>query len=161
MKEKQAMAEQQAEITASLLSIQVKENEGKAKLALARQEAETIQVTAKAIADRTRIEGQGEADRIRAIGLADADRTKAIGLATAEATEKQVAAYGGPEYQLHSQVLLRFAEAIEKGKLALVPNIAVGGGSQGGGGNLVEAMLAMLLSEKTGAVRMNKEDAGN
>jgi uncharacterized membrane protein YqiK len=162
LKEKQAMAEQQAQITLSLLSIQIKENEGKAKLALARQEAETIQVTAKASADRTRIEGQGEADRIRAIGLADADKTKAMGLATAESTEKQVAAYGGPEYQLHSQVLLRFAEAVEKGKLALVPNIAVGSGGQGqsGGGNLVEAMLALLLSEKTGAGRGNKEDAG-
>jgi uncharacterized membrane protein YqiK len=160
LKEKQAMAEQQAQITLSLLSIQIKENEGKAKLALARQEAETIQVTAKASADRTRIEGQGEADRIRAIGLADADKTKAIGLATAESTEKQVAAYGGPEYQLHSQVLLRFAEAVEKGKLALVPNIALGSGGQSGGGNLVEAMLALLLSEKTGAVRGSKEDAG-
>ena len=162
LKEKQAMAEQQAQITVSALSIQVKENEGKAKLALARQEAETIQVTAKATADRTRIEGQGEADRIRSIGLAEADKTKAIGLASAEATEKQVAAYGGPEYQLHSQVLLRFAEAVEKGKLALVPNIAVGSGREGqaGGGGLVEAMLAMLLSEKTGAGRKSDEKGG-
>ena len=152
LKEKQAMAEQQTQITISELSIQVRENEGKAKLALARQEAETIQVTAKATADRTRIEGQGEADRIRSIGFAEAEKTKAIGLASAEATEKQVAAYGGPEYQLHSQVLLRFAEAIEKGKLPLVPNIAVGGGRDGqGGGSLVEAMLAMLLAEKNGA----------
>ena len=95
---------------------------------------------------------QGEADRIRSIGFAEAEKTKAIGLASAEATEKQVAAYGGPEYQLHSQVLLRFAEAIEKGKLPLVPNIAVGGGRDGqGGGSLVEAMLAMLLAEKNGA----------
>ncbi len=152
LKEKQAMAEQQTQITISALSVQVKENEGKAKLALAKQEAETIQITAKANADRTRIEGQGEADRIRSIGFADAEKTKAIGLATAEATEKQVAAYGGPEYQLHSQVLLRFAEAIEKGKLPLVPSIAVGGGRDGqsGSGNLVEAMLAMLLAEKGG-----------
>ena len=160
LKEKQAMAEQQAQITVSALSIQVRENEGKAKLALARQEAETIQVTAKATADRTRIEGQGEADRIRSIGLAEADKTKAIGLASAEATEKQVAAYGGPEYQLHSQVLLRFAEAVEKGKLALVPNISLGGGRDGQGGNLVEAMLAMLLSEKTSAERKNHEGDG-
>ncbi len=173
LKEKQAMAEQKTQITVSSLSIQVKENQGKALLALARQEAEIVQITAKATADRTRIEGQGDADRIRAIGLADAEKTralgladgeriKAIGLATAEATEKQVLAYGGPEYQLHSQVLLRFAEAIEKGKLALVPNISVGSGRDGqnGGGNLVEAMLAMLLSEKTGMCRNNNEEVG-
>jgi uncharacterized membrane protein YqiK len=152
LREKQALAEQQASITTSVLSIQIRENEGKAKLAQARQEAETIQVTAKANADRTRVEGLGEADRIKAVGFADADRTRALGLAHAEATEKQVQAYGGPEYQLHSQVLMRFAEAIERGKLALVPQIQLGGsGNSGDGtkGNLVEAMLAMLMADRS------------
>lgn len=157
LREKQALAEQQTSITTSVLSIQIRENEGKAKLAQARQEAETIQVTAKASADRTRIEGQGEADRIKAVGFADADRTRAIGLAQAEATEKQVQAYGGPEYQLHSQVLLRFAEAIEKGKLPLVPQIQLGGSGSGSAGeskgNIVEAMLAMLLSDRAALSR--------
>jgi len=150
LREKQAMAEQQTQITASALSIQVRENEGKAKLAQTRQEAETIQVTAKANAERARLEGGGEADRIRFIGSADADKIRAIGLAQAEATDKQVQAYGGPQYQLNSQVLLRFAEAIENGRLPLVPNIMVGGGKgEGGSGNLVEMLLAMLVAERT------------
>ncbi len=152
LREKQALAEQQASITTSVLSIQIRENEGKAKLAQARQEAETIQVTAKANADRTRVEGLGEADRIKAVGFADADRARALGLAHAEATEKQVQAYGGPEYQLHSQVLMRFAEAIERGKLALVPQIQLGGSGSGGDsakGNIVEAMLAMLMADRS------------
>jgi len=149
LREKQALAEQQANITASQLSIQVRENEGKAKLAQARQEAETISVTAKATADRVRVEGQGEADRIRSVGMADADKIRATGLAEAEATTKKVEAYGGPQYQLNSQVLLRFAEAIERAKLPLVPNIMVGGGKEGGGANsLVETMLAMLLAQQ-------------
>jgi uncharacterized membrane protein YqiK len=158
LREKQALAEQQAGITTSVLSIQIRENEGKAKLAGARQEAETIQVTAKATADRTRIEGQGEADRIKAVGFADADRTRAIGLASAEATAKQVEAYGGPEYQLHSQVLMRFAEAIEKGKLSLVPQIQMSGGAGGenGKGNIVEAMLSLLLADRAAAARAGK-----
>ncbi len=153
LREKQALAAQQANITASVLSIQVRENEGKAKLAQARQEADTISVIAKANADRVRVEGQGEADRIRAVGFADADKTKAIGLAQAEATAKQVDAYGGPQYQLNSTVLLRLAQAIENGKLPLVPQIVVGGGSQGNAGNLVEAMLAMMMGEKNIAAR--------
>jgi uncharacterized membrane protein YqiK len=149
LREKQALAEQQASITGSMLQIQIRENEGKAKLAQARQEAETIQVTAAANADRTRVEGQGEADRIKAVGFADADRTRALGLASAEATEKQVAAYGGPEYQLRSQVLVRFAEAIEKGKLPLVPHIQLSGSGDGANkGNIVEAMLAMLMAQQ-------------
>ena len=155
LREKQAMAEQQAQITASAIAIEVRENEGKAKLAQTRQEAETITVAAKASAERARLEGAGEADRIRAVGSADADKIRAIGLAQAEATDKQVQAYGGPQYQLNSQVLLRFAEAIENGRLPLVPNIMVGGGAagQGGAGGLVEMLLAMLVAEKTGPAK--------
>lgn len=149
LREKQAMAEQQANITASSLAIQVRENEGKAQLANTRQQAETIQVTAKANAERARLEGEGEANRIRQVGLADAEKIRAIGLAQAEATDKQVQAYGGPQYQLNSQVLLRFAEAIENGKLALVPQIMVGGKDGGGaGGNMVEMLLAMLVADR-------------
>jgi len=164
LREKQALAEQQANITASELSIQVRENEGKAKLAQARQEAETVGVTAKATADRVRVEGQGDgdrtrtigmadADRIRAVGLADADRIRATGLAEAEATTKKVAAYGGPQYQLNSQVLMRFAEAIEHARLPLVPSIMVGGGKEGAGGSgsMVETLLAMLLANQAPA----------
>lgn len=148
LREKQAMAEQQTQITASSLAIQVRENEGKAQLAQTRQQAETITVNAKANAERARLEGQGEADRIRAVGLADAEKIRAIGLAQAEATDKQVQAYGGPQYQLNSQVLMRFAEAIENGKLPIVPNIMMGGGNGQSGGSLVEMMLAMLVAEK-------------
>ena len=151
LREKEAMAQQQANITASSLAITLRENEGKAKLAQTHQEAEAVQVAAKASGERVRLEGQGDADRIRFIGLADAEKIRATGLAQAEATEKQVAAYGGPQYQLNSQVLLRFAEAVEKGQLPLVPHIVVGGGEGKTGGNgLVEMLLTMLVAEKSG-----------
>ena len=85
--------------------------------------------------------------------MADAEKIRAVGLAQAEATEKQVEAFGGPQYQLNSQVLLRFAEAIENAKLPLVPSIMVGGGqgSTGGAGGMVEMLLAMLVADKTQA----------
>ena len=52
-------------------------------------------------------------------------------------------------------MLLRFAEAIENGRLPLVPNIMVGGGGggQGSSGGLVEMLLAMLVAEKTGTAK--------
>jgi uncharacterized membrane protein YqiK len=161
LREKQALAEQQARITSSMLAIEVSENEGKAKLAMTRQEAETIQVQAKAEAERQKLSGQGEADRIKFVaqaeaerikvtGLADAEKVRAIGLAEAEATEKKVSAFGGPDYQLNSQVLMRFAEAIENGKLPLVPQIQVGtSGGNGGANGLVEMLLTMLVADKT------------
>lgn len=167
LREKQAMAEQQANITSSSIAIEVRENEGKAQLAQKRQEAETIQVTAKANAERARLEGQGDADRIRLVGLADAEKIRAVGLAQAEATEKQVEAFGGPQYQLNSQVLLRFAEAIETARLPIVPSIMVGGSGAGGqgsaGGNMVEMLLAMLVADKTNGklgIEANVKDAG-
>ena len=151
LREKEAIAAQQAAITASSIAIQVRENEGKAQLAQMRQQAESTEVTARANAAKVRLEGQGEAERIRAVGLADAEKIRAVGLAQAEATDKQVAAYGGPQYQLNSQVLMRFAEAIEAGKLPIVPNIMVGGGANGqgaGGGGLMEMLLTMLVAER-------------
>jgi len=163
LREKEALAEQQAKITTSALTIEISENEGKAQLARTRQEAETIQVTAKAEAEKVRLGGQGEADMIKAIALADAERIKAtgfaeaekvraIGLAEAEATEKKVAAFGGPDYQLNSQVLMRFAEAIENGRLPLVPQIQIGatGGEKGAANGLVEMMLSMLVADRVG-----------
>lgn len=169
LREKEALAEQQAKITTSALTIEISENEGKAQLARTRQEAETIQVTAKAEAEKVRLGGQGEADMIKAIALADAERIKAtgfaeaekvraLGLAEAEATEKKVAAFGGPDYQLNSQVLMRFAEAIENGRLPLVPQIQIGatGGEKGAANGLVEMMLSMLVADRVG--RQNLPD---
>ena len=78
-----------------------------------------------------------------------------------ESTAKQVEAYGGPQYQLNSTVLLRLAQAIENGKLPLVPTIVVGGNNgQGSAGNLVEAMLAMMMGEKNAQMNAQKGAAG-
>jgi hypothetical protein len=44
----------------------------------------------------------------------------------------------------------RFAEAIEKSQVDVVPKINLGGGANGGGGNLIENLLGVLLSEKVG-----------
>jgi hypothetical protein len=43
----------------------------------------------------------------------------------------------------------RFAEAIEKSQVDVVPKIHLGGGGQGGG-SLIESLLGLLLSEKAG-----------
>ncbi|MEB3245204.1 MAG: hypothetical protein VKJ06_04370 [Vampirovibrionales bacterium] len=61
------------------------------------------------------------------------------------AIEEQVAAYGGPQFQLVQQVMQRFAEAIEQSKVDVVPKISMGGSD---GGNLMEGLMSVLLSEK-------------
>jgi hypothetical protein len=56
----------------------------------------------------------------------------------------------------------RFAEAIEQAKVDVVPKIVVGGGEAGkgaGGGNVLEALLTLMLSEKMGDVVKASEPA--
>lgn len=80
-------------------------------------------------------------------------------MAQTEATAKQVEAYGGPQYRLNSTVPLRLAQAIENGKLLLIPQIVVGGGGingQNGSSNLVEALLAVIMSDKSNDKVNNK-----
>jgi hypothetical protein len=45
-------------------------------------------------------------------------------------------------------VLLRFAEAIERGHVALMPSIQVGGGAGGGSGTALDAFLAMAVKQQ-------------
>jgi hypothetical protein len=92
-----------------------------------------------------------------ALANAQADQTARVGVAQALAIEEQVRAYGGPRFQLTQQVMNRFAQAIEESRVDVVPKIVIGGqnganGQSGGAsGNVMEALLAMLLSDKIGA----------
>ncbi|MBP8137455.1 MAG: flotillin family protein [Candidatus Eisenbacteria bacterium] len=153
LREAEQRARQQAAMTESELSIVVQSNQGKADLARAQQEATKIQTLATAEAEKVRIMGEGEAAKVKAIAGADAERAARVGVAQAMAIEEQVRAYGGPRFQLTQQVMNRFAEAIQVSKVDVVPRVVVGGGgSEGGGasGNVMEALLTMLLSEKMG-----------
>ena len=93
--------------------------------------------------------GEGEAKRIKVMAEAQAEQAARVGIAQAMAIEEQVRAYGGPQFQLVQQVMSRFAEAIEKSQVDVVPKIHMGGGAQGGG-SLIESLLGLLLSEKAG-----------
>jgi uncharacterized membrane protein YqiK len=129
LREAEARARQQRLLTESELSITVQSNEGKAAYQRALQQSA----------------------QIRALAEAEAEKTARIGIAEAIAIEEKVRAYGGPQFQVTQQVMSRFAEAIEQARVDVVPRIAIGGGGSGGsGGSLMEALMAMLLSERMG-----------
>ena len=50
------------------------------------------------------------------------------------------------------QVLNRFSEAIQQSKVDVVPRVVVGASKDGGSGNIMEALLTMLLSDRFGAL---------
>jgi uncharacterized membrane protein YqiK len=160
LREAESRARQQTHLTESELSITVQMNQGKAELARSQQQATQIQTLAQAEAEKVRILGEGEAKKIEALARAEAERTARVGVAQAMAIEEQVRAYGGPKFQLTQQVMARFAQAIEIAGVDVVPKILIGnataggdtnGGTGFGGGNVMEALLAMLLSDKLGA----------
>jgi uncharacterized membrane protein YqiK len=139
LREAEARAQQQRFITESELSITVQTNQGKAEYQRAVQQAA----------------------QIRALAEAEAEKIARVGVAQAIATEEQVRAYGGPQFQVTQQVLSRFAEAIQTSKVDVVPRVVVGGaGKDGnnGGASVMEGLLTLLLSEKMGVVFAKQEE---
>jgi uncharacterized membrane protein YqiK len=148
LREAEAKAKQQTLLTESAISIEVQSNQGKADYAKAQQQAAQIQTLAGAEAEKVRLMGEGEAKRIKVMAEAQAEQAARVGVAQALAIEEQVRAYGGPQFQLVQQVMNRFAEAIEKSQVDVVPKINMAGAQ--GGGSLIESLLGLLLSEKAG-----------
>ncbi len=137
LREAQARTDQQRNITESELSITVQSNQGKAEYQRALQQAAQIKTLAQA----------------------DAEKIARTGIAQAIATEEQVAAYGGPQYQVTQQVMNRFAEAIQQSRVDVVPRVVVGGnGSEGSAtsSSVMEGLLTLLLSDKLN-VQVNAE----
>src|SRR3954471_13269775 len=109
LREAESRARQQQALTESEISITVQGNQGKADYQRSLQQAATI----------------------RALAEAEAEKAARIGIAQAIAVEEQVRAYGGPQFQVTQDVMNRFAEAIEKAGVNVVPQVVVGGGGNG------------------------------
>ena len=137
LREAEATAQQQTKLTESEIAITVQSNQGKADYQRSLQQAAQVKAMAEA-----------EASKVRSLAAAEAERAAKIGVAQAIAVEEQVRAYGGPVYQLTQSVLARFAQAIEQSKVDVVPKIVIGGQDGKGTGNVMESLLALMMSEK-------------
>jgi uncharacterized membrane protein YqiK len=136
LREAQSRAQMQTKLTEAELNINIQTDQGKAEYQRSLQQAQ----------------------QIRALAEAEAEKIARIGIAQALATEEQVRAYGGPQFQVTQQVLNRFAEAIQQSGVDVVPRVVVSGGGkdeQGGSStssSIMEGLLTMLLSERFGAM---------
>lgn len=152
LKEFQAKAEQQTELTKSETNIRIQDNLGKAELQKAKQDA-----------DKQRTLADAEAYRVKKLAEAEAEMKARLGIAEAIATKEQVNAYGGPQYQVIQNVMVKFTDAIKEGKIDIVPKNVVTMGSNGEGSNnvnAVESLLGVLLSEKLGVdFKSNEEES--
>jgi len=130
LREAEARSQMQTGMTQAELNIEIQSSQGKADYQRSIQQAA----------------------QIRALAEAEAEKVARIGIAQALATEEQVRAYGGPQFQVTQTVLNRFAEAIQQSKVDVVPRVIVGANKDSGSGNIMEALLAMLLSDRFGAL---------
>jgi uncharacterized membrane protein YqiK len=139
LREARATTEIQSDLTKSKINVAIKQNNGAADVAAAERAADVVKIEANATRARLEAEGAGEASRIEQIGKAEAS-----------AIENKVKALEGPGamLQLANSLGPMFADAIKEGKIALVPQVQVGGGSAGGNelSQLIQSAVAMLAT---------------
>ncbi|WP_250626484.1 SPFH domain-containing protein [Pinirhizobacter soli] len=138
LREARAKTDIQAELTNSMIHIQIKRNVGEAAVVEADRRAEVIRIDADAERGRLTAEGSGRASAIAAVGKAEAEAIQA----------KSTALTGeGARLQLINTLGSQFADAIRDGQVAIVPKIVLGGEGGNGLGSLIQ-LASSLLAEK-------------
>ena len=158
LKEAEAIAAKQPELTASHVAIQIAENAANAELAKARRQAEQAIVKADAAleesrrrAEQTVVTARAEAEQRTLAGRGEASRTMQVGLSEAAVQMRKIASFGDPRLFALSLV----AEHLSKSVQPLVPErvFTTGGtgtGGDGGSAGLLNTLLGMLVAEKSG-----------
>jgi uncharacterized membrane protein YqiK len=149
LREAEAIAKQQNELTQSHIYIEIETNKGKAEYQKSLQDASKIKALAEA-----------EGSKIKMLAEAEAEREARVGIGKAIAIDEQVRAYGGPQYQITQEVMKEFSQAIKEGKINIVPQsiVTMGGNGTEGGYNAFEALLNVLLSKELGASYTNNNN---
>lgn len=121
---------------------------------IATQSKQSAIITAEGRSQSTRLEQEGVAAGIAAVGKAEGEKILAIGQATAEAYVRQAAAVGqGP------LAMIEVMKRVSDGKVKITPDIMVGGGHNGDGGNanMLSAFMASLMGS---GMRLVPQDSG-
>jgi uncharacterized membrane protein YqiK len=147
LREARAKTDIQAELTNSMIHIEIKRNVGEAAVVEADRRAEVIRIDADAERGRLTAEGSGRASAIAAVGKAEAEAIQA----------KSTALTGeGARLQLINTLGSQFADAIRDGQIAIVPKIALGSEGGNGLGSLIQ-LASSLLAEKVDNTEPDRE----
>jgi uncharacterized membrane protein YqiK len=122
-------ADMQAQLATAQVSVEISENQARAREATATGEAAFVRLT-----------GQAEADRTQALGLAEARATEALGLAKAAGYEAQRTAIGEA-----ATAMVAVAGAVAEGHIDIVPDVLVTGG-----GGALDGLAATLMQSLRG-----------
>ena len=92
-----------------------------------------------------KINADADATVLRTVGEAEAAKTQAVGGAEAEVIKLKIASMESGNY-----ALVQVAQALSSAGVKLVPDIVAGGSSLGGGGTLVDVLLASVIRDRNG-----------
>lgn len=158
LKEAEAIAAKQPELTASHIAIQIAHNQGDADLARAKKKAEQEIVMAdteleksKRKAQQTIVTAKADAEQRDLAGKGEGAMAMQVGNSEASVLTKKIASFGDPRLYALSLV----AEHLSKSQQPLVPQsmIITGGGAgdnnQAGAG-LLGTLISLLVAEKSG-----------
>jgi uncharacterized membrane protein YqiK len=131
-------ADMQSQLASAQVSVEISENQARAREATATGEAAFVRLT-----------GQAEADRTQALGLAEARAAEALGLARAAGFEAQRAAIGEA-----ATAMVAVAGAVAEGHIDIVPDVLVTGG-----GGALDGLAATLMQSLRGTGSPNGQAA--
>jgi uncharacterized membrane protein YqiK len=135
LKQANALAEMQTNLTNSKVEIEIASNRADANLAAAHKEAEQMVVLAKAKSESTTLLGKGEADRINQVGEAEAS-----------VLQKKVESYGDSRLYALNNLAERLSQSVQP----LVPQQLFMSSGDGGGASVLDTLLQVILAEKMG-----------
>lgn len=142
LKDAQAAADKQAELTQTKIEVEIAANRGEAQLA----ESERL-------ARRDVVRATGEAEARTLLGRGEAAKVSQVGEAEAAVLQQKVEAYGDPRLLAVGTL----AKELASGTQPIVPErlFVMGGGADGNGsgaagGSVLTHLVALLLAERVG-----------
>jgi hypothetical protein len=153
LKEAEAIAERQPELTASHVQIQIATNQADAELAKSRKQAERAIVIAdanleksKRRAEQTIVTAKARSQRRELAGKGESSRIMQIGESEAAVLTQKIKGFGDP--RLYAMSVL--AEKLSKSRQPLVPDRMFVTGSDASSSGLLGTLLNLLVAEKSG-----------
>lgn len=133
----------------AMAATQAKVVDAERKVAIADFDAQTAVKKANGDAQSKTINATADAEVVRVMGEAEAGKISAVGLAEASVVKAKADAVDQKNY-----ATIEVARALAASGFPLVPHILAGGSSgEGGGGNLVNVLLANVLNDQLKAAQ--------
>jgi uncharacterized membrane protein YqiK len=133
---------QTLEQATALAATQAKVVDAERQVAIAEFNSQAAVKSAEGQAKAKTINAEADANVVQTVGAAEAARTLAVGSAEAEVIKQKIASMDSGNY-----AVVQVAEALAKSGSKLVPDIIVGGGATGSGGNMVDVLLGTLIRD--------------